>query len=337
MKDFFYAFKVSGLFIGTVIGAGFATGEEIRLYFRGQNDLTVIISALVFALFCALFLFASKKKKPPLRKWIKIVWEIAKFLCAGISLVAMCSACEQIIFGAIGFKSAGVWLFALCAVLGEKENKVLAFINAVIVPIIVIFIIGVYIGADTESLYVATPKILPAFLYSAMNIFGGAIMLDRMGAEMSKKQIIHSTVISFVIMCLLMLCIKKIVETNSLSMPLLCVAKDNKMVISGILVVLLAVFTTMLSDVSIMYDSMSKVASKKCIRILVLCAFCLIGICSDFSKTVSTLYPVISYCGVVYVLHATVRLIAGDFLFDKYHNRIHCSCQSAKNYGAGHN
>ncbi len=336
MKDFFCAFKVSGLFIGTVIGAGFATGEEIRLYFRGQNDLTVVLSALVFALFCALFLFASKKKKPPLKKWIKVVWETAKFLCAGISLIAMCSACEQIIFDATKFRSAGVWLFVVCLFLGNKQNSVLAFINAVIVPLIVIFIIGVYIGADTESLRVATPKLLPAFLYSAMNIFGGGIMLDRMGKVMTAKQILYCTAISFAMMCMLMLCIKKVVETNTLSMPLLCVSKDEGMVFSGVSVVLLAVFTTMLSDVSIMYESLSGVACKKSIRMSVLCVFCVVGVCANFSEIVSTLYPVISYCGVVYILYATVRLIAGDFLFDKYHNCIHCSCQSAKNYGAGH-
>ena len=290
---------------------------------------------MIFALFCALFLFASKKKKPPLKKWMNNVGEIAKFACAGISLIAMCSASEQIISSVIGFKSVGVWLFVICLYFGDKENRILAIINAFLVPIIVVFIIGVYIGAKTTPLDLVKPTVLPAFLYSAMNMFGGGIMLDRMGCKMTTKQICYATLLSFVFMCVLMLCIKKIVETNMLSMPLLCVAKDEGNIFSGISVIMLAIFTTMLSDVSIMYETM-KMVRKKWMRIIVLCVFCAIGVWADFSKIVSALYPVISYCGVVYIAHATVRLFAGDFLFNKYNDSIHTSSQSAKEYGAGH-
>ena len=336
MKDFFNAFKTSGLFIGTVIGAGFSTGEEIRAYFKGANDSTVILSAFLFAVFCAIFLLASKNKKIKLPKPFNAFWRVAKFIAVGISLIAMCSAGESIIFKVFGIKSFGVWLFVICIVLGDKENKVLAMINAVAVPIIVVFVICVYIKADTSRMEIGKIDFIPAFLYSAMNIFSGGIMLDRVGKDMSKKEIYLSTIISFFIMCALILCIKKSVENCAMSMPILAIALDNKMVILGVTVVVLAIFTTMLSDISIMLEDLTLLSQKKTIRTLILCPFCLIGIVSDFSGIVNNLYYYIGYCGVAYVIYATVRLFFSNFSFKNRDARIHYACKSAKYNSTGH-
>ena len=330
MKDFFNAFKTSGLFIGTVIGAGFSTGEEIRAYFKGTSDLTVVLSAFLFAVFCAIFLFASKHKKIKLPKCFNAIWKVAKFIAVGISLIAMCSAGESVVYKVFGIKSFGVWLFFICVLLGDKGNRVLAMINAVAVPIIVVFVICVYLKAETCGLDIGKINFIPAFLYSAMNIFSGGIMLDRVGKNMSKKEIYLSTTISFFIMCALILCIKKSVENCAMSMPILAIALDNKMVIVGVTVVVLAIFTTMLSDVSIMLEDLSHLSQKKWIRLLILCPFCLIGIVSDFSGIVNSLYYYIGYCGVAYVIYATVRLFFADFSFKNRNARIHYACKSAK-------
>lgn len=329
MKDFFYAFKVSGLFIGTVIGAGFATGEEIRLYFNNLSDSTVILSSMIFGLFSLLFLLASKKRKPNIPKPFLRLWKAVKFIAVSISLVAMCSAAEEIIYAFLRVRFGGVIVFVICLFLGEKENSVLAGINALIVPVIVIFITAVYIKGGGKEITLCKINIAPAVVYSAMNIFGGGLMLDKIGKDMSVKQIIYASIISFFIMCAMMLCIKKTVENNTLSMPLLRVAIDNGMAYIGGIIVIFAIFTTMLSDVNIISCDLKDMVIKKWIRSSLLCALCGIGICVNFSNVVSSLYPYIGYCGVVYVIHATVRLFSREFSFDKNHYRVHKSGKGA--------
>ena len=329
MKDFFYAFQSSGLFIGTVIGAGFATGEEIRLYFNNLSDSTVILSSMIFGVFSLLFLLASKKQKPKIPKPLIVVWKIVKFIAVSISLIAMCSAAEEIIYAFLRLRFGGVIIFIVCMLLGEKENSVIAGINALIVPVIVIFITAVYIKGGNKVVEIGKIDFAPALVYSAMNIFGGGLMLDKIGKDMSVKQIVYSTIISFFIMCAMMLCIKKTVESNALSMPLLRVAMDNGMAYIGGIIVIFAIFTTMLSDVNIISCDLKDMAIKKWIRSGLLCALCGVGICVNFSSVVNSLYAYIGYCGVVYVIHATVRLFSRDFLFDKNHYRVHKSGKGA--------
>ena len=50
--------KAVALFIGTVVGAGLASGKEIAVYFNGLNPLTTIFSGVFLGFFCSLFMFS---------------------------------------------------------------------------------------------------------------------------------------------------------------------------------------------------------------------------------------------------------------------------------------
>lgn len=337
VRDFLYSFRASGLFIGTVIGAGFATGEEIKLYFTGCGDGSILLSAFIFAVMSLIFLFFGKTTPVKLWKPLEIISRIVRFFVIGLSFFAMCSAGEELIERAFGIKFGGLMLLTACMFFAEKESKFLAGINAVIVPVIAVFVITVFIGAETDVLTLNRAVFAPSFLYAAMNIFGGGIMLKKLGKDMNVKQAVISSIITFVIIFVLMLCIKKSVEHNFSSMPLIGVAKENGMEIIAVVVVLLAIFTTMLSDVSIMIPELKSVFKSDILYYTVLYLTALISGIATFTGVVENCYPMIGYCGVVYTIYAAISLFTRGFLFYKGNNGVHSACKGAKDDGATHN
>ncbi len=325
MRDFLYAFRASGLFIGTVIGAGFATGEEIRLYFMGESDLTVVLSAIFFGLLCTLFLSVGRKapvKLPPLLNKSK---DATSFLVVGISLVAMCSAAEKIVFDAFSLYGGGMATFFLCLMLAKRDNKMIAGVNAFLVPVIIVFTVAIYLACDTARIDIGGANAMPAFLYASMNIFSAGIMLEECGRDMTKRQIKLSAFLTTAIMLALMLCIKKTVEKTGDSMPMLSMANEVGLGVVCSIGVYLAVFTTMLSDVKIMLGG-DKSYARGLLRVGILCAIAFFGSAVCFSDVVREAYPVIGYCGVVSTAYATLRLFGGGLLFKKSNERIHSSC-----------
>lgn len=337
MRDFFYSFRASGLFIGTVIGAGFATGEEIKLYFTGCGDGSVLLSAFLFAVMSLVFMLLGKVKQIKLYKPIEICARIVRFFVIGLSFVAMCSAGEELVKTTLGIKFGGLILLTLCLFFAEKESKILAGINAVIVPIIAIFVITLFICAETDRIELGKVMIMPAFLYATMNIFGGGIMLKKLGKDMSAKQAVISAFITFIIIFVLMLCIKKSVEHDFSSMPLVSVAKGIGVELIAVIVVLLAIFTTMLSDLSIMLPEIKTVYAKEFVYIPIIYVIAFISGETSFSGVVQNGYPIIGYCGIVYLIYAAVVLFASRFLFDKGYNGVHSACKGAKYDGTAHN
>jgi len=53
--------KTASVFIGTLIGAGFATGREILLFFGKCSPVVPILSSIICGAFCIMFLVAGHK------------------------------------------------------------------------------------------------------------------------------------------------------------------------------------------------------------------------------------------------------------------------------------
>ena len=46
MRSFFRALRVAALFVGSVVGAGFATGQEVQLFFGGDGVTSLFVASL---------------------------------------------------------------------------------------------------------------------------------------------------------------------------------------------------------------------------------------------------------------------------------------------------
>lgn len=326
MRDFFCSVKASALFVGTVIGAGFATGEEIKAYFCGANLITVIISALIFATSSGIFLFSGKVKELSFPRWLKVVGKTCKIFCVFISLFAMVTAAEEIFFYVLKLHGGGLLTTILCWLLVQKRREGIGIVNLLIVPVIIIFVVVVLFkneGFDTSG----NLKIIPAFLYACMNLFGAGMMMREEGSKMSVKQILWSAVLSFLAVGLLMVAVRIIVEHGIGSMPLLQVAKNRGVGLLACIVIYLAIFTTLLSDIAILLPDIKKMIKKDKLSVCPLIMTSLLANFFDFSFVVQTFYPIIGICGVFYLGYA-IRLTFGvfsQFFLNKCDYGVHSS------------
>lgn len=325
MRDFFCAFKSSCLFIGTVIGAGFATGEEIKLYFSGAGIGSVCLSALFFGLFSALFMFLGKTNNQLKSRIVIVCWKTIKIIALIISFLGMVTAVEELIFDCFCFGGGGFLTTALCYIIVRK-NKSLSALNSVIVPIIVALLFAVFIKSGENGETFGKIAVFPAFLYASMNIFTAGMMVKKEGKEMSVKQILISALITTLIVGVLLVCVKITIKHSIASMPVLSVAKTVGLGAFASIVVYLAILTTLLSDVALLLPQFKTLFKSELITIFF---FCVIIFCTKFmgfSKIVMVGYPIIGLIGVLSLAYALICFFR-EFFLDKSHDSVHSACK----------
>lgn len=326
MKDFFYSIKASSVFIGTVIGAGFATGEEIRAYFGTSNLFSVLLSALFFGIMCGVFLCAGKVERLKLSPWVKRIANILKILCIAISFLAMTSGAEEIFRSVFGLRGGGAFSVFLCWLAVRRNREWMGVLNLFIVPVIVVFVFVLLLKSDgAEIVGKNTP--FSSFLYACMNIFGAGMIMSREGKRMNRGQILVTSLLSFVVVGALMLSIRVIIERGVGSMPLLSVAKGKGVGGLAYIVIYLAIFTTLLSDVAILLPDIVNLCGKSFYALVVLLVASVLSVLVDFSYVVNNFYPVIGFCGVLYLIFVLLSLlrVSRKFFFYKGNHGVHTS------------
>ena len=224
------AFKSSMIYVGTVIGAGFASGKEIAVYFDSLSPLTAFISGILLGTVGGFFMYAGYKGKffqPP---WFKLLTVI----CSYITLAAMCSGAGEI----IPFACGGILLTVL---------------NGILVPVIIFCILFLFFKNGNVFI---TGSYLPfkPILYSALNLLIAGSLMAEQGKSLSKKEIVLSSVISAAVMSCLIFALCCLTIGNDSAMPLKEIASDMGFPIISSLLILLAVFTTMVSSAKLIYD-----------------------------------------------------------------------------------
>ena len=90
------AIKVTSLFIGAIVGAGFATGREVILYFGEGGYLTPVAAGLMMGVMSAVFLLAGKYSSSG-RLWSAFNKAVDFLVSVAmvITYAVMCSALEE--------------------------------------------------------------------------------------------------------------------------------------------------------------------------------------------------------------------------------------------------
>ena len=158
------------IYVGTVIGAGFASGKEIAVYFDSLSPLTAFISGILLGAVGGFFMYAGYKGKffqPP---WFKLLTVI----CSYITLAAMCSGAGEI----IPFACGGILLSVLAVAAGVLGIKFLGKLNGILVPVIIFCILLLFF--KNGNIFI-TGSFLPfkPILYSALNLLiAGSLMAE---------------------------------------------------------------------------------------------------------------------------------------------------------------
>lgn len=313
-------FKLVFLFVGVVIGAGFATGSEIVLYFGKTGLPSVLFSALLMSSLAVIFCYFGKIKNR--FKIANIFMKIVVFFSSVVTYCVMLSGSEEIIFATFGVRYFGLITGIVVAILMLYDMKIIKLLNVIIVPCIVLIMAGIL--AKSGGVWIDGFDCDSSVKYAGMNMLLGGYFMAEEGNELSNKQILLCGSLVFVAMASLMLvCYLISVQALNFSMPLFEVAKTNGIVFSAGIVIYLAIFTTLIGSGRAVADFMLKFDCKK---LLVFTFFVLLGVqffFLDFNSLVHFCYGKIGEIGMVVCLIVTVCTIEAyinSFINKKKHN-----------------
>ncbi len=306
------------LIVGTVIGAGFASGAEIASFFgiSAINPLNAVICALLTFGGCALFLFLGSRYKPKdigvLNGLVvgKVRPLLDGFLLMNslIVLAGMLAAFDSIGKTVAGFPFFSLAFGALAAVIVTRGIGGLIKLNTVILPgVIVTLVVVCAMSMDGGAVEfdILSFKPLTSLVYVSMNLIlaAGALISVR---DLKPKEIVCSSGIAAAVIGLLMGLI--ILALNSAdftsALPTLDMAKSIHPVLFFLTAISMSasIFTTLLTAMNCLTDYVGGI-----VRSRPLAAFCVLAVglllsVLGFERVVGALYPVIGGLGVAYVL-----------------------------------
>lgn len=206
--------KIAGVYIGTVVGAGFATGQEVLQFFAAFGVgglLGIVLSTALFILFGVIIMELGNT----LRAGSHL--EIVKQSGGRLFTAAMDGIITFFLFGALTSMLAGTGAlfrqqFGLTGILGNAVMAVLAamtvltgiggVINAIsaVAPFLLASVIGISLfsiahtppdltgAAVTVEAGLAGNWLLAAVLYASYNIVGAIAVLGPLGAEATNRR-----------------------------------------------------------------------------------------------------------------------------------------------------
>lgn len=311
------ALKVTFLYIGTAIGAGFSSGKELALFFGAASPLNVALSSVFMSLLCLLFLLAGKLRLVPKGKAVSFMI----FFSAGISLVAMLAGSEFLLESMTGVPMLGVVLAILGGVIVAQGIEGIKLANSVLVPLIVLSVAIIFFKLDAQQ-YSAAFSIWKPIAYSGLDVLLGGVIVSEEGEKLTYGQIFATCglICAFLFGMLFMLQTVVLADGLSSSMPVLFVAERFGLKpICGALI-LAAIFTTLVSSLKIVSDKLrgaacaikplAKFGDDKN-RALVIFGALLVAYPISFvgfDAVVDTMYPVMSYSGIALTAIVAIRM-----------------------------
>ena len=327
--------------LGSVIGAGFASGKEIVAFF-GRNGFFAIpflfVSAILF--FC-LFFTLSKLGKSVQPNSISdltsavfgkagIAVDFGFIICLFITLSSMLAGSDSIgnlVFGSgYNFCYISIITAILTVLIISNGIKYIYKTTNIILPIMItciVLILFVFLfGGNFENLsstninFSFFDAMIYSVLYASMNTFTNVFIISKSSENMSKKQrIVASVLSSTVILILIVLIFVSILlggnEIFLSDMPMVSIAFSiNQFFGIGYSFVLwIAIFTTIcIASYTIMEWLFQFVKNKFLCSVIVLSVgfvFSRFG----FSTIVSIFYPIEGVFGAIILLYFTIYVL----------------------------
>ena len=332
--------KVVFVIIGTMIGAGFASGQEMYLFFfsYGMKGLIgILISSLIigFVIYQTFqlvnkyeidtykdFLDILIRKKSKLKPIVNTIINIFILITFFIMIAGFGAYFEQ----EIGINSLiGSSLLAIATfIIFMTSVKGVVKANELLVPILVGFLVvigiinlkdihllelGNYILRSNTSSYV-----LSAILYSSYNsILLIPVLLTLKNYIQDKKQILGIAIISTIVIVLLSIVIFLLlarvdVDITKLEMPAVYVVTNMFKILRYVygFIILGSIFTTAISLGTSFLQNVAKNKKSYTQIAVIMCITSVIISKIGFSNLVSLLYPIFGYLGLLQILKLAI-------------------------------
>ena len=330
--------KVVFVIIGTLIGAGFASGQEVYLFFfsYGMKGLigilisSIIIGVVIYSTFNILNKYKINTYKDflniliPKNTKLKIIANFIINIFILITFFIMIAGFGAYFEQEIGInRLVGSLILAIITfIVFMTSIKGVVKVNELIVPILIgfIFIIGIISIKNIHILnlenYVIrtnyTNFALSAVLYSSYNsILLIPVLITLNNYVKNKKQIFY---ISFIILSVIifLLLVRVDVDISKLEMPVVYVVSNMFKILRYIygVIILGSIFTTAISlGVSFLQNTAKNKKGYTQISII-MCITSVIISKFGFSNLVSLLYPIFGYLGLIQILRLCVIKIS---------------------------
>ena len=243
--------KIAFLYIGTIIGAGFASGREISVFFGDTAPLGVALSALFMAALAALFMTAGKLSALPDGTAVRTGVVIASFS----SVAAMLAGGEFALQSVFGVPSLGVVMAVAAGVtvtLGIEKIKV---VSTVLIPLLIALLVVIYVKVGAPVFQGSFSLVKPLH-YSGLDVLLGGIVIAREGKKLNGKQIVGVAVLCALAIGVMLFILQNIVLSDDLrsSMPVLAVAEKVGLKSAAGILIVIAIFTTLISSLDVLVD-----------------------------------------------------------------------------------
>ncbi|MCI8470254.1 MAG: hypothetical protein HFJ35_01970 [Clostridia bacterium] len=332
--------KVVFVIIGTMIGAGFASGQEVYLFFFSygiEGLIGLLISGLIIGLVIyKTFIIVNKygistykefldiliKKDGKIKPIINTIINIFILITFFIMIAGFGAYFEQEL-GINSLIGSGILSIIVFAIFMTSVKGVVKA-NELLVPILIGFlvIIGVINLKDLhvselENYIIRTnfsSFVLSAVLYSSYNsILLIPVLLTLKNYIKDKKQILKIAIISTIIIVLLsivvfLLLVRVDVDITKLEMPAVYVVSNMFKMLKYVygFIILGSIFTTAISLGTSFLQNTTKNKKSYTQIALIMCITSVIISKIGFSNLVSLLYPIFGYLGLLQILKLVI-------------------------------
>lgn len=337
--------SLSFFIVGTIIGAGYASGREIVTFFTRYGYLSIALTILCGAIYyitSKLFLESSIIIKP------KNFSDVGKFFFkknAGIFNAILIVCFMVVVAGMLaGANSLGVILFEnysghslsiitalVCVVVSVGGIKAISKLNFIIVPIMIVFLlitsfltfsnfkINTQITFDALSTHQYFMGIGSSILYVSLNmLLTGLIMLE-IGKNYTKKEIKHASILFSVIITVITLIINFVLIMSNFvifnsELPLVALSFNFSfgygIIIS--IVVWLAILTSTVTTIYVIANYLKNYIKSYTLSLFVTVIVSFVISIFGFANIVQYLYPIMGIIGLV----VTILLIKENHKFE---------------------
>lgn len=334
-------FQVAAVFIGTIVGAGLASGREITQFFTQfgyKSFIGILICGLLYILVGSMIIKISLKNN--LKSYNELITLVSPgflgqvtdiitsfFLISGAAIILAASgALLHQYFGVTRW--IGIILMTIVTLIVLlRDTKGLIEINTVIVPSLIIvlsctFVLFLLLSKDSFS--VSYIKSIPynkgywlfsTILYAGFNILCCSGVLVPLSSEIkSAKVVIWGVIIGAISLTTLCIMINLMLMFNvpyifKYEIPLLYIANrfGNLLQMMLLIIIWLEMFSTAVSDVYSVGKTIShvfKISYKRAVLIIIAIAIPISQI--GFANLIKVLYPAFGVISVVFIVQCTI-------------------------------
>lgn len=332
--------KAVFVIIGTLIGAGFASGQEIYIFFYqyGINGIFgIIISSIILGLVTYKVLCICKENevtnyKSFLKGFIKKEKQLEIFNTIMNIFILITFYIMIAGFGAYFEQQFGIYsligsiiLALICYFVFLKDVSGLIKVSQYIVPILIgsLFVIGIFV-VDSQNIleishYVTENTnwkwILDSVLYGSYNtilLIPVLIALRNLVSNKKEKGIISilTTILVIVLSLIVFFILTKVdVDIKNLEMPAVYVASKISVVFKYIygFIILSSILTTSISLGTSLLENMAHDKKKHKQYATLICVSAVLVSNIGFSNLVNLLYPIFGYIGLIQIIKISIQ------------------------------